>query len=556
MDRSTTIKKPQGVNSPVATDKSFKIPTISTNSGLNPYSGEWNNQLASHLAKRTLFGVNYETIKYFASQGMDKSVDELLMDRPLPEPPLNYDFEDDPEVAIGETWVEANYYNDIGGLGAYRARSIRGWTMGLALSQERSIREKITLFWHNHFPISNIADGRFLYRYSNTIRTRALGDFKELVKDITIDPSMLRFLNGNQNSKNAPNENYARELLELFTIGKGDLVGAGDYTNYTEDDVVAIAKVLTGWRDYGHNYFSEFNFGSYFTLDRHDTGNKQLSHRFNNAIIQNNGELEFRDLIDLIFMQDEVSRFICRKLYRWFVYYQIDEDVEANVIEPMAQILRDNDYNIKPALSALLKSEHFYDEVLIGCMIKNPMDFALTLFNQFDIEINEELRPKYRLWLGIFNFIGLMQMEYFNVPSVAGWKPFYQEPGFYQIWINGVTLPLRTQLSDLLVFAGANVDDFILIADPFKLLSSFDDATEVNNMLMELSTIIYSQQLTENQIAVMKEILIPGLPDFEWTVEYGEYLADPENEEVRKSVEAKLKSLLLSMCRMPEYHLI
>ena len=554
MERRASIKKMLGMEQPESIPKSPN--SIVNTSGLEPYSGEWTYSQAAHLAKRCMFGPDHATIQYFAVNGMTASVDELLMDLPLPEPPLNYDFEDDPEVPIGETWVEANYYNDIQGLGAYRSRSIRGWIMGRALSKEKSVMEKMVLFWHNHFPVSNINDGRFLYRYINTLRKRALGDFRELVKEITIDPSMLRYLNGNQNTREAPNENYARELLELFTIGKGDLAGAGDYTTFTEDDVVAMAKVLTGFRDYGHNYYSEYNFGTYYTQNRHDTSNKQLSYRFNNTIIFNNNENEYKDLIDVIFEQDEVSRFICRKLYRWFVYYKITPEVETNVIEPMAQILRDNNYIIKPALEALLKSEHFYDHVMLGCMIKNPMDFALTIFNQFNIKINENLSPKYRLWIGIFNFIGLMQMEYFNPPSVAGWKAFYQDPGFYQIWINSVTLPLRMQLSDLLVYVGANVDDFRLIVEPLELIADFENPTDVNELLRELAQIIYPHELKENQYGFLKEILIPGLPDFEWTVEYGEYLADPENDEVKKSVESKLQSLLLSMCRMPEYHLI
>ena len=98
------------------------------------------------------------------------------------------------------------------------------------------------IFWHNHFVTADIGDRRVVYDYMNTLRTHALGDFRQFVKDITIDHAMLRYLNGNQNNKNAPNENYARELLELFTIGKGPLVAEGDYSNYTEDDIIAICR--------------------------------------------------------------------------------------------------------------------------------------------------------------------------------------------------------------------------------------------------------------------------------------------------------------------------
>ena len=118
------------------------------------------------------------------------------------------------------------------------------------LNEQASLREKMVLFWHNHFvtALGTIGDPRYGFRYNALLRKYALGNFKELALAITIDGAMLKYLNGNRNSKAAPDENYARELQELFTIGKGPEIGPGDYTNYTEDDVKAAAKVLTGWR--------------------------------------------------------------------------------------------------------------------------------------------------------------------------------------------------------------------------------------------------------------------------------------------------------------------
>ena len=109
----------------------------------------------------------------------------------------------------------------------------------------------MTLFWHNHFVVEfgDINDARMGYEYCRLLRQHALGNFKQLAKDVTVTPAMLRYLNGNQSTVGAPNENYGRELLELFTVGKGPLIGPGNYTNYTEADVQAAAKVLTGWRD-------------------------------------------------------------------------------------------------------------------------------------------------------------------------------------------------------------------------------------------------------------------------------------------------------------------
>ena len=156
---------------------------------------------------------------------------------------------------------------------------------------------------------------------------------------------MLLYLNGNENTKEAPNENYARELLELFTIGKGEVAGPGDYTTFTEQDVQSMARVLTGWTINLLAIGTKLE--SIFLAPRHDTGSKQLSSRFNDEIIENAGDQEYSNLIDVIFEQDEVSKFICRKIYRYFINHEIDDEIEANIIEPMAQIIRDDNYEVE-----------------------------------------------------------------------------------------------------------------------------------------------------------------------------------------------------------------
>jgi uncharacterized protein (DUF1800 family) len=240
---------------------------------------------------------------------------------------------------------------------------------------EISIREKLTLFWHNHFVVGDSTIAHREYLYYTLLRSFALGNFRELTKEITIDTSMLFYLSGAENTDDAPNENYSRELLELFTVGKGQLDSPGDYTNFTEVDVIEMAKVLTGWGVPPINNANTLT--AQFSNNNHAQGDKQLSHRFNNAVIVENGEQEFRDLIEVIFQQDECSRFIMRKLYRWFVHYDITEDIEVNVIEPLAAILRDHNYEIAPALKILLKSEHFFEST--ACMIKNPMDLIMSV---------------------------------------------------------------------------------------------------------------------------------------------------------------------------------
>lgn len=236
--------------------------------------------------------MNNEQVKQAVTDGLDAVVEQLLADLPMPEPPVNYFFNDDPNVPIGTTWVDKPFSRAVNFI-PYRFNSLYAWTMGLLLEEGISVREKMTLFWHNHFVTENINDPKYTYNYISLLRENALGNFQELTKEVTINPSMLRYLNGNQNTRRAPNENYARELLELFTIGKGELAGPGDYTTFTETDVIEIAKVLTGWVDVGYlSADPNQQPGAFYLINRHDLEQKQLSHRFGNTTILNAGNRE------------------------------------------------------------------------------------------------------------------------------------------------------------------------------------------------------------------------------------------------------------------------
>src|SRR5690606_22324046 len=220
----------------------------------------------------------------------------------------------------------------------YRRRSLNNWSLELMLQNNPHIREKMTLFWHNHFVTADINEPRVVYYYIDKLRKMSLGNFRQMAKDITVDNAMLEYLNGRDNTRQAPNENYARELLELFTLGKGPSLGNGDYTTYTEKDIMEMAKALTGWVEVRNS----LPIRSEFRNNRHDTTTKTLSHRFNNATIENAGADEYKNLIDLIFTRDEVAEFICQKLYAWFIYNDITEEVREDVIKPLAEIFREN----------------------------------------------------------------------------------------------------------------------------------------------------------------------------------------------------------------------
>lgn len=524
-------------------------------SGLEPYSGSWAFEQAAHLLRRSMFGPTIQQIKDAVNTGLDATLEQLFTELPLPDPPLNYDYEDDPYVAIGESWVDAPYPLGVEAR-AYRRRSNRAWHIGQFIAEGVSIREKMTLFWHNHFAISNINDPKYSYKHISLLRSFAWGNFRELVKRVTVDPSMLRFLNGNQNTAVAPNENYARELLELFTIGKGPVAGPGDYTNYTEEDVIQIARVLTGWNDVGYYTIDpEVEVGAIFRPNRHDQGEKQLSPRFDNLVITNMGNEEYAYLVDVIFQKEEVARFISRKLYRWFIYYNIDENAEANVIEPMAQLLIDNDYEIQPALQALLGSQHFFDFLNVGPMIKNPLDFMFSIMKQTEVQLPEALAPYYTHLYRFHIFTNPMQMVFLDPPNVAGWKAYYQEPSYYRIWINASTLPTRMLLSDTLATTGVNAMGTNVKIDVLQLITTLEDPLDVNALINELAMLLFPQPITDGQLDALKEVLIPGLPDYEWSLEYGNYLSDPDNIELASAVETKLRNLIRVMLSMPEFYL-
>ena len=557
MDRRSTLSRLFGVNRQKETDRKAQAPAFTLNTGLEPFSGEWDFEKATHLLRRTTYGPTYSMMNQAVVDGLQATIDKLFENLPLPEPPINYYFEEDPFVAIGETWIDAPYLADVNLFG-HRFRSLNGWTINLMLKEGVSIREKMTLFWNNHFSISNVNDPKFRYRYINLLRSYAFGNFRDLIKDITIDPAMLRFLNGNQNTKNAPNENYARELLELFTIGKGPQIGPGDYTHYTEDDVLAIAKVLTGWRDRGFRTLNpDVPITAEFVPARHDTTTKTLSEHFDNAEITNLGATEYQYLIDIIFQQDEVAKFICRKLYRWFVYYVIDDNAEVNVIEPMAQMLIDNDYEIEPVMRALLGSAHFFDILSIGPMIKNPMDFIMSVLKTPDITIPPVDTPfhNYNVARQIYNLTGNMEMIYYAPPSVAGWKAFYQEPSYYRIWINATTLQARMPFTDRMTSNGYTYGGQTIKIDSLHLMTMLNDPYNPDSVVQEFVKMFFPQPITDGQHAVLKETLLAGQPDYEWTIEYSDYEANPDNSGLAESIASRLNNLLKAMLAMPEFYL-
>lgn len=529
-------------------------------SGLQPYNGPWTRTQVSHLLKRTMFGARKADIDHFLSRTASASVDELLNPTaPFPAPPLkNYDnattpaTDPDLTVAAGQTWVDTHTAD--GTVQSLRRTSFRSWWMGVILNQDRSIREKLTLFWHNHFATeaNDIPSARYIYRHHDHLRRQCLGNVKALVRAITVDPSMLVYLNGQLNTKTAPDENYARELQELFTLGKEN------NPNYTEDDVKTAARVLTGWRvDLTKN-------NSYFDATRHDTTDKTFSSFYGSRVIKGRtgataGDMELDDLLDMIFSRSvEVSRYIVTRLYRWFVYYDIDAYTQANVIDPLAAKLRTN-WEIKPVLSELLKSEHFYDVLSQGCQIKSPVDMVAGMCREFNVVFPPavDYAAQYVHWNYVRNWAAVMQQNIGDPPDVSGWKAYYQTPNFYGIWINSDTYPKRNQFTDTMVVSGYTANTRKIIIDHVAYAKTFSNPGEPNMLISDIMEHLLRIPLSvgiRNQLK--KDILLSGQDqDYYWTNAWNAHIASPADAAALRTVQTRLQNLLKYFMNLPEYQL-
>lgn len=515
---------------------------------LSKYSGPWNENLVAHLFRRASFGANLGMIKSYAQKSMDETLQLLFAELPMPSPPLNIDYDSDLFAPIGETWVDKLSNGTVIG---YRKRSLNSWSMQQLSTDVPNIREKMTLFWHNHFVVADINDPRFTFQYITLLRSNALGNFKQLTKDITIDVAMLNYLNGRENSKQAPNENFARELMELFTLGKGDIAGPGDYTTFTEQDVKELAKALTGWVDERTTLPLRSTYRSF----RHDTTTKTLSHRFGNKQIPDAGAEEYKNVIDIIFERDEVAYFIARKLYVWFVYSKIDEDIEQNIIAPMAKMIRDNDFEMRPVILALLSSDHFYESCVVGVIIKNPIEFLMGPANLFGINVLAEPITTRNLYNNLFNLSNNMQMGLFQAPSVAGWQAFYQEPNYYKLWLNASSLPSRMSYTNTIASTGINVSGYRYKIDYPTFLEQCAFPSNVDSVISDLSLLIFPKPLATNQIEVLKKLLDGTGNALKWAVLYTNYLANPQGETQKTAIYNRIRVVVAYMFVMPESHL-
>ena len=271
---------------------------------------------------------------------------------------------------------------------------------------ESQLREKLSLFWHGHFASRNL---NILYQQQmlDVIRRNALGSFGTMLKEVSRSAAMINFLNNNQNRKDHPNENFAREVMELFTMGRG---------NYSENDIKEAARAFTGW---GANVKGEFVFRKQF----HDYGQK--------TVLGKSGDLDGDAVLDILLEQKQTARYITTKIYRYFV----NEQVDADKIEWLSGRFYQSNYDISALMQDIFTSDWFYSEKNIGTHIKSPIELIVGIRRMIPMELqNEDVQ------LLIQRLLGQVLMY---PPNVAGW------PGG-KSWIDSSSLMFRLRLPQLL----------------------------------------------------------------------------------------------------------
>jgi len=525
-----------------------------TSTGLEVYSGLWGEEQAAHLLKRTLFGVKAHELNRFKDFTVSQAVDSLIVNQPSLSPPVNdymeavqgiESYNSDEDVPEGEDWTNAKEYWPVSFI---RISSLKGWWIKNIFDQEANIHQRMILFWHLLIPTQFFDEGiaKLSYQYLKLLQDHALGNYKTLIKEITLNPLMLIYLNGYLNSKSAPDENYARELQELFTIGKGP------DANFSESDVYEAARVLTGWRIDWPSIDTEVGAPRYFfDSEEHDVGDKQFSSFYGDQVIEGkegmDGASETDELLDMIFANEETSLYICRRLYNFFVYHEIDENAEINVVRPLAQIFRENNFEIAPVLKALFQSSHFYEEANIGSYIKSPADHYAGLLRSFDSIYSENLSERYDYFVTNYWLMGNLGMEFGDPPNVSGWQAYYQQPSFDKIWINTDTTTKRAQYQDFIIYSFGDLPRFI---------STLNKPEDPNELIRESVLLLHGIIVAQDILDGLKGNLLAGQQtDDYWTNAWNQYVNDPADEEYRASVENRLRALFRPLLQLSEFQL-
>jgi len=542
---------------------------------IQPHTGTLGVRLAKHLLRRTSYRYTPVAIDNLAGMSANNAVDSLFN-------PYTLDMTEPLDYLTGQPFINAGI--DVGsptGLEDFeKRRNVTAWWLREA-QLNSGIQHRMSFFLHSIFVVStNQVSPEQFFDYLDLLDHYATGNYKTLAKKMTIDTAMLRYLNGNQNVRDSPNENYAREFFELFTIGKGPQIGPGNYTNYTEADIVTAARVLTGWRPTwdrpigGNNDFRDPDTG--ITQGRpgfwaHDLNDKTFTSAFNMVTITaavNEQDMfrELDDFVEMIFAQPETAKNICRKLYRYFVHHNISEEIEMDIITPLAQTLIANDYDLEPTVKQLLKSQHFYDtgdgdatDEVVGGVIKSPMENWIQTATFFGLQVPDpvlEGEKHYNGWY--WRTVGLVLhggsgMTFFRPENVAGYAAYYQAPGYDKNWFGGSTLIARYKLPEIFltgnrVLLGGTTDalplDMISFVENSGVISDPADGAEIVDNL--IAYLFAETPLAVRRNYFLNEVFFDELSPINWQFEWQAYESTGDATSVRIPLERLFTALISS----------
>jgi len=539
---------------------------------LTARTGVLGHRLAAHLLRRATYHPSKSLIDAYATKTVTQAINDLMTIQDLTVNTLI-----DPETGL--PWIDENGNPYIEGPNMPTSSNgnlkkyIRSWWIDEA-RLDQSIGHKMQFFLHSIWIVASTEGAATeMYDHFRLLRYYALGSYKTLAKKMTLDNQMLRYLDNNLNNDNNPNENYAREFLELFTIGKGPQIGDGDYTNYTEEDVVQGAKVLTGWKNGNREIDIDVETGfpwSNPNFGKHEEADKTFSYAFQNTVITGATDeadmyRELDDYIDMIFGQDATALTICRRLYKYFVSADISAEVETDIIAPLAVILRTNDYNLETTVRALLSSVHFYDEddsdsgdEVIGSMIKSPLETTLGIFNYFNVTIPDPVSDSYNHYNRFYRrcmldtMLGQSGMPIFLPTNVAGYPAYYQEPVFNRSWFNSSTIVSRYKLPEQLllgkrVILGGDLGTVQFFIVPFIAYSGyFSNPGNANTLVTELVTYLFCEIPDASRIQYFVDVLVGDFDEDYWANLWGYYSGSGEDDAVKSPLEDLFKALLYS----------
>ena len=558
-------------------------------SGLEPYTREFGPVQKKHLLNRTMVGMAKRHMDDLEDLTLDEAIDLIFTPEELGEPVNDYFF-----TITNEQWNEKYGRDDVGPGEPFvykdcvrygyneecgehqRFRAVDSFFRKNIYYQNTSIHWKMYLFLHNLLP-TNTAPGGYKARfgYLKLIFDSCFEDYRKTIYDITINPSMLEYLNLGLSRKETPDENYAREVQELFTVGKRP------FSKYTEEDVREVARALVGWQINWDSRFDEGLVTSRFEKWNHDTEDKQFSSFYNNTIIKGregeDGAKELDDVIEMIFNTEESAIYLSSRLYQFFVYHDISDTVEENIIKPMAKVMRENNFSLMEPLKLLLKSEHFFDTSFYNSMIKSPQDFVYGMLKEFDMfngdiqnyqqqqNGNVNYTPPERLtnpiskWYYFDNQIQWnlwrLGMQVGNPPSVSGWPAYYQAPVYDLFWVNSKTIQERVNFTQLVTQWGLWMDDGNhLTLDRVEYILTYQSVDNLDGLIQELANRFLGGDVPLKTKDRIKQNVLNGVNDSYWTNAVNDYKNNPSQQN-RNNLDWRLQELLSKLFQLGEINL-